>query len=58
MSNYHYEYAVYTDNLCYGRIKLGQAKTKMGAIHIGLTANKGVYTIQKIRVPNPNKENL
>lgn len=50
MNKYHYEYAAYTDNLCYGRVFLGRGRTHSEAYQIGLAANKGVFVVEKIRV--------
>ena len=47
---YHYEYAAYTDNLCYGRKFLGQSTSKTEANAMGRNANKGVYVVEKVRV--------
>ena len=50
MNKYHYEYAAYTDNLCYGRIFLGRGKTHQEAAEIGQRANKGVFVVERVRV--------
>lgn len=47
---YHYEYAVFTDNLCWGRMYLGKGRTRSEAQFIGRWANKGVFIIKKQRV--------
>ncbi len=52
MASYHYEYFVYTDNLCYGRMFLGKDRSKSAARAIGRWANKGCFTIEKHRVMN------
>lgn len=52
MPSYHYEYFVYTDNLCYGRMFLGKDRSKSAARAIGRWANKGCFTIEKHRVMN------
>jgi len=52
MKKYHYEFVAYTDNLNYGRMFLGQAKTKAEATHIARTANKGCFVIEKHRIYN------
>ena len=51
---YHYEYAAYTDNLCYGRMLLGKGRTRSETLAIGQWANKGVFTIEKYRVYESN----
>ena len=50
MSKYHYEYSAYTDNLNYGRMFLGSAKTSGEAHSIGLRANKGCFVVERHRV--------
>ena len=52
MKKCHYEFVAYTDNLNYGRMFLGQAKTKAEATHIARTANKGCFVIEKHRIYN------
>ena len=52
---YHYEYAAFTDNLCYGRMLLGSARTRTAANAIGQWANKGVFIIKKYRVYDKQK---
>lgn len=47
---YHYEYAAYTDNLCWGRMKLWQSTSKTECAMQAARANKGCYIIRKIRV--------
>lgn len=47
---YHYEYAVFTDNLCYGRMPIGNARTRTEAEAIGQWAGMGVFIIEKHRV--------
>ena len=49
---YHYEYAVFTDNLCYGRMPIGNARTRTEAEAIGQWAGMGVFVIEKHRVYN------
>lgn len=50
MRTYHYEYFCYTDNLNYGRMFLGKAKTKSEAESIGRWSGKGCFTVKKRRV--------
>ena len=52
MCKYHYEYFVYTDNLCYGRMLIGHDKSRSMANALGIWANKGCYVIEKHRVYN------
>jgi len=47
---YHYEYEVYTDNLCFGRIFLGRASNKTEANMIGNSAQKGCFVVERVRV--------
>lgn len=49
---YHYEWHVYTDNLCYGHLYLGKSKSKTQAIQIGQNANKGCFVTKRKRVYN------
>ena len=52
MGKYHYEWFVYTDNLCYGRMFLGKDLSKTEAYRIGKNANRGVFVLKKKRVFN------
>ena len=52
---YHYEYFVYTDNLNYGRMFLGNAKSRTLAERIGYSSCKGVFIIEKKRVYETKK---
>lgn len=52
MGKYHYEWFVYTDNLCYGRMFLGKDLSKTEAYRIGKNANRGVFVLEKKRVYN------
>lgn len=47
---YHYEYAAYTDNLCYGRVFIAQARSKTYVVFRAQLADKGAYVIEKVRV--------
>ena len=49
---YTYVYKVYTDNLCYGRMLIGEAKSKAEAEAIGWKARKGCYVVERTRVYN------
>ena len=46
---YHYVYVCYTDNMCWGRMKLGESENKAIANRIGYYANKGCYIVVKER---------
>ena len=46
---YKYVYVAYTDNLCWGRMKLGEGRTYNEAVWIAESANKGCYDIRKER---------
>lgn len=46
---YHYVYVAYTDNLCFGRMKIGEASTFKEADSIGFNAGKGCYTVRRER---------
>ena len=56
MSNFHYEYAVYTDNLNYGRMFLGSSKSRLPAERIGNSAGKGCYIFEKKRIYHETKK--
>ena len=47
---YHYEYAAYTDNLCWGRQLIAQDRSKSYVEHVAVHARKGVYVIERVRV--------
>ena len=47
---YHYEYAAYTDNLCYGRQLIVRDRSKAYVERIAWKAGKGVYVIERERV--------
>ena len=47
---YHYEYAAYTDNLCYGRMLICQDRSLSYVRAQAVWAGKGVYVIEKVRV--------
>ena len=47
---YHYEYAAYTDNLCYGRQLIVQDRSKSYVEHVAWNSKKGVYVIERVRV--------
>lgn len=47
---YHYEYEVRASNLNYGGFLIGVFRSKGEAYRAGQFANRGVFTIQKIRV--------
>lgn len=51
-SAYHYEYAVYTNNLCWGRVYIGTYATRSDARRGGLLASKGAFDIKRVRVYN------
>lgn len=50
---YHYEYFVYTDNLCWGRMFLGQSRSKPEARRIASSAGRGCCKIERRRVYHP-----
>ena len=50
--SFHYEWFAYTDNLNYGRLLLGQGKTRREAKIIGRCANKGCFVVERHRVYN------
>lgn len=54
-SKYHYEYEVRCDNLCWGGLFIGRARTQSHARYLGENANKGCYSIRRIRVYNEMK---
>ena len=47
--SYHYVYVAWTDNLCYGRIRLGEASAREEARRIGVNAGKGCFIVVKER---------
>lgn len=47
---YHYEWISYTDNLAYGRMKIAQDRSYTMAAAAAQFANKGAWSIKKIRV--------
>lgn len=49
---YTYVYKVYTHNLCWGRVYLGEALNRDDAYSIGCSAGKGVFVIEKKRKYN------
>ena len=49
---YTYVYKVYTNNLCWGRMYLGESTNKTIANLIGYNANKGVFVVEKKRKYN------
>ena len=51
---YHYEYFAYTDNMCYGRMKLAQDRSRTMASVAAQWAGKGCYRIEKHRVYDKN----
>ena len=48
--SYHYEYFAYTNNMGYGRMYLGQSRSRSIAQYIGQNARKGCFDIEKHRV--------
>ena len=49
---YHYEYAAYTDNLCYGRILICRGRDRQHVERTALNSGKGCYVIERVRVAN------
>lgn len=47
---YHYEYAVFTDNSLYGRMPIGNARTRAEAEVIAQWAGMGECVIKRHRV--------
>lgn len=52
LQEYHYEYAAYTDNLCWGRVKICQDRSRGYVASLAANANKGCYVIKRVRVAN------
>ena len=50
MRKYFYEYVVYTNNLCYGRVLIGRFSSRALAEYAGRTANRGAFDIERRRV--------
>ena len=51
---YHYEWAAYTDNLCYGRVLIIRDRSRSFVYHTACCANKGVFCICRERVYETN----
>lgn len=47
---YHYEWAAYTDNLCWGRQLIARGRTRGYVSCMASLANKGAYIVVKERV--------
>lgn len=47
---YHYEWAAYTDNMCWGRQLIAHSKSLKWVRHVAGNSNKGAYIIVKQRV--------
>lgn len=47
---YHYEWAAYTDNLCYGRQLIVRDRSRDFVFLTARCANKGVFRVFKERV--------
>ena len=47
---YHYEYAAYTDNLCYGRQLIVRDRSKSYVERMAWNSGMGVYVVEKKRV--------
>jgi hypothetical protein len=52
LQEYHYEYAAYTDNLCWGRVKICQGRDRHHVEQTAWNSNKGCYVIERVRVAN------
>jgi|GEM_PF-1899150 len=51
-AEYHYEYAAYTDNLCYGKELIAQDRSLYWVRLCTANSDKGAYVIKKVRVIN------
>ncbi len=49
---YRYTYAVYTDNLAWGRMLIGRTDNRSDAERMGYYAGKGAYIVKRERVYN------
>lgn len=47
-----FEYACYTDNLCWGRQLIGLYPTRIQANNAGRRANKGLFIVKKVLKKN------
>lgn len=47
---FHWEYAAYTDNLCYGRQLITQGRVKQDVENAAWKARKGCFVIERVRV--------
>lgn len=47
---YHYEYAAYTDNLCWGRMMIVQGRSEVEVRMKADLSGKGAYRIERIKV--------
>ena len=52
LREYHYEYAAYTDNLCWGRVKICQDRSRGYVASLAANSGKGCYVIERVRVAN------
>lgn len=50
MAKYHYEWAAYTDNLCWGRQFIARDRSKSWVAFLGFNAGKGAFVIVRERV--------
>lgn len=47
---YHYEYAAYTDNLCYGRQLIARYRNRSRVAMLAWNADNGAFVIERERV--------
>lgn len=52
---YHYEWAAYTDNLCWGRMLIARDRSQSWVRYCAVNANKGAFIIVKERVYETNQ---
>lgn len=50
MRSYHYEWAAYTDNMCWGRVLIARDRSRWYVEMRATNANKGCYIIKRERV--------
>lgn len=50
IGHYHYEYAAYTDNLCWGRMLIAQGRDLSSVRMKADLSGKGAYRIERVKV--------
>lgn len=58
---FHYEYAAYTDNLCWGRMLIAQGRDLRSVRMRAELSGKGCFVIEKVKVyelPKSTKDGI